>query len=394
MQQVAIAALLALAVMVRGRSFTNALHTRFKALDIPVEFLNEPLAYYKSASSADILHYSKEATSPGGLSTVTQDQLLTVGGAVALAQDDTITANQFIAAILRDDPTKDLPFVEAMPPNLVQRFYGARMEACEARLADLSENRRLTAAITSVAIGDLEDKSVIHTPANIDNLCRGLTYAIASDLSALGTTLRVVDRHRVAALRHELELTNDGAREARMRAGLLLGAESFICGSFMLRDSAHVQMDLRLMNTRTAENVWSRGSIASCTSSADVFDIEARLVRCVLASVQERLQHVAGGNRRIELDALEHAIQSRRDKFAGSPEYIDILANAGEALSAEDRGDYVAAIAAWSSVLRDDPGSLLARSRRAALRDYERHTVSVWLQIEVSAPSRVRRVWR
>ncbi|MFQ5751995.1 MAG: hypothetical protein ACE5HI_08360 [bacterium] len=111
--------------------------------------------------------------------------------------------------------------------------------------------------IQTIAIMDFENNS-IDDAEKYGNLGNALAKIIISDFAVL-SKLRVVERERIQFIIDELELTakkvggkNIMDPEYAPRVGKLLGAHSFVFGSFM-RIGKTFRMDVRLVKTETGE---------------------------------------------------------------------------------------------------------------------------------------------
>lgn len=111
--------------------------------------------------------------------------------------------------------------------------------------------------IKTIAIMDFENNS-IEEPEKYDNLGGALAKILISDLAVL-SDLKVVERERIQFLIEELELTDKKVGGKNIidpsmapRVGKLLGAHSFVFGSF-IRIGKKFRIDARLVKTETGE---------------------------------------------------------------------------------------------------------------------------------------------
>jgi hypothetical protein len=184
---------------------------------------------------------------------------------------------------------------------------------------------------------------------------------------------KIVDRQRLAALRQEIEMCrSDQVTDPRFGVplGRLSGAQSFLFGSLMQVEGNKVRLDIRWVDTSTSEILLSDGVEAKVSSSADLFKLERKLL---LETLAPRMQAWLTGKGQVE--AGSPAIQDRarpfldeRKKSSGSgTAYVDFLLRSGEAMLAEERGEYAAATAAWKAAAQLRPGDTLAIDRARAL---------------------------
>jgi TolB-like protein len=196
-----------------------------------------------------------------------------------------------------------------------------------------------------------------------------LTQVITTDLQAV-TPLKIVDRQRLAVLLKEIEMGQAGVigdPETRVRFGKLTGAQSFLFGSIMQTDKKHIRLDLRWVQTETGEVLLSKGIAMSVRSSDDLFKLESKVLLELL--VPEVETFLASGGKKQDLRGNVKSYLNEKKQQVKTV-YLDLLLKSGEAIEAEDRGDYAAAAAAWKEVRDLNPADSGAGNRTRALQAY------------------------
>jgi TolB-like protein len=155
--------------------------------------------------------------------------------------------------------------------------------------------------IPTIAVIDFSNNSVDEAE-KYDNLGGGLAKILIGDLSVIDD-LKVVERERIQYLLDELKLTNEtiGGRaivdpSSAPRLGRLLGAHSFVFGSF-IRLGKNFRIDVRLVKTETGE-IFKTASVEGKPDK--VFDLMKELTE----KITKDLEVVLGKDDRKRLDAI------------------------------------------------------------------------------------------
>jgi TolB-like protein len=169
-------------------------------------------------------------------------QCLELQASCRVAVGDVDGARPVIEEIVGLDPEYRMN-PDAVPPALLMTFY---------RVLDDQERLGYDGNLQTVAILDLKNHSITEHDA-MEALGGGLADAIITRLSG-ATSVRVVERERLNYIREEIGLnrTQEFDQGSAVRAGKLLGAQSFVMGGFTRLDDK-IRIDARLVRTETGE---------------------------------------------------------------------------------------------------------------------------------------------
>ena len=331
------------------------------------EFRRDPMSFFFDLRSVDAL-LCGQAVLQGATDFTPSEkkEAMTALAATYLAAGKEPQARAAVLQVLSADPKADLSKQESLPPPLVQLFYGLRDSLL------LASGQLGTPEILTLAVGDIENNSIVKGKYNMDNFARGLTHIIITDLKQ-AAPFKIVDRQRLAALRSEIEMSSNGqVTDPRygVPLGKLSGAQSFLFGSLMQVEGNKVRLDIRWVDTSTSEILLSEGMEAKVSSSADLFKLERKLLLETLAPhMQAWLSgkgQAQGPGQNIQ-DRARPVLEERKKSAGEGTAYLDFLLRSGEAMLAEEKGDYAAATDAWKQAAKLRPGDATAGDRARAL---------------------------
>ncbi len=331
------------------------------------EFRRDPMSFFFDLRSADAV-LCGQAVLQGAtdFTAAEKKEALTSLAATYLAAEKTPQARAAVMELLSADPRADLSRQETLPPPLVQLFYSIRDSLL------LVTGQAGAPHILTLAVGDIENNSIVKGKYDMDNFSRGLTHIITTDLKQ-ASPFKIVDRQRLAALRQEIEMSrSDQVTDPRFGVplGRLSGAQSFLFGSLMQVEGNKVRLDVRWVDTSTSEILLSEGVEAKVSSSADLFKLERKLL---LETLAPRMQAWLEGKGQVEAgspaiqERARPLLEERKKSTGGGTAYVDFLLRSGEAMLAEEKGDYAEATAAWKAAATLRPGDTLAIDRARAL---------------------------
>ena len=237
--------------------------------------------------------------------------------------------------------------------------------------ADFSMDR-LRPDIRTIAIGDIENNSMVQGSYNMDHFCKGLVQVLIGDLMG-ATKLTVVDRQRLAVLQQEIGLgQNPGQmdRNTRAKFGQLSGAQSFLFGQCMQTDRNHVRIDLRWVNTSTGEILLARSAEGSLSSADDLFRLERRVLVDLLAPQIQSM--IDGTQSPADLQQqLQKHLDKKKNSLPKTTSYPDAVTASGSAIAKEEAGNYAEAAAEWSKLSGMAPADDNAKTRAMTLAAYQ-----------------------
>lgn len=331
------------------------------------EFRHDPMSFFFDLRSADAL-LCGQAVLQGATDFTPSEkkEAMTALAATYLAAGREPQARAAVLQVLSADPQADLSKQETLPPPLVQLFYGLRDSLL------LASGRPGTPEILTLAVGDIENNSIVKGKYDMDNFSRGLTHIITTDLKQ-ASPFKIVDRQRLAALRQEIDMSrSDQVTDPRFGVplGRLSGAQSFLFGSLMQVEGNKVRLDIRWVDTSTSEILLSEGLEAKVSSSDDLFKLERKLLLETLAPhMQKWLSgkgQAQGPGQKIQ-DQARPMLDERKKSAGGGTAYLDFLLRSGEAMLAEEKGDYAAATIAWKQAAKLSPADTMPVDRARAL---------------------------
>lgn len=331
------------------------------------EFRRDPMSFFFDLRSSDALACGQavlEGTTD--FTPAETKEAVTALAATYLADGREPQARAAVMQVLTVDPQAELSKQETLPPPLVQLFYGLRDSML------LGSGQAGAPQILTLAVGDIENNSIVKGKYDMNNFARGLTHIITTDLKQ-ASPFKIVDRQRLAALRQEIEMSSS-AQVTDPRFGVplgrLSGAQSFLFGSLMQVEGNKVRLDIRWVDTSTSEILLSEGLEAKVSSSDDLFKLERKLL---LETLAPRMQEWLAGKgqaqepgQRIQ-DEARPMLDERKKSSGGGQVYLDFLLRSGEAMLAEEKGDFAAAAVAWKQAATLRPGDTVPAARARAL---------------------------
>jgi TolB-like protein len=332
--------------------------------EVMAQFVSDPISFFFDLRAPEAIQCGQAVLK--GQETLSNDQranVLTTLATIYVSTGKTAPARASFLQLLSENPGADLPRPELLPPPVVRLFYSLRDSVLSAT------GGAPPSSITTLAVGEIENNSIVRGAYDLDRFARGLTQVITTDLQAV-TPLKIVDRQRLAVLLKEIEMGQAGVigdPETRVRFGKLTGAQSFLFGSIMQTDKKHIRLDLRWVQTETGEVLLSKGIAMSVRSSDDLFKLESKVLLELL--VPEVETFLASGGKKQDLRGNVKSYLNEKKQQVKTV-YLDLLLKSGEAIEAEDRGDYAAAAAAWKEVRDLNPADSGAGNRTRALQAY------------------------
>lgn len=329
------------------------------------EFAADPLSFFFELRAPEAIACSQVLLTDTSLPEEERRGILTALGAIHFATGRERQAEAAFLTMLRDAPDAPPDQADLLPPPVLGLYYQLQ----DSLLLATDDPPRLD--IRTLAVGDIENNSIVEGAFDLDRFARGLTQIITTDLMET-TPLKIVDRARLAVIRKEIQLsTNDRIVDPRYRVpfGKLTGAQSFLFGSLIQAEKNRMRLDLRWVDTSTGEILLSEGVEAKVTSTKDLFKLERTVLIEKLMPQIERL--LEGGEGGADLErTMESTLKKRRRALPKDQSYVDLLLKTGEALLAEERGDLAAARDAWTAVDAIHPADAAAAHRARALTAY------------------------
>ncbi len=332
-------------------------------------FRQDPMSFFFQLRQTDAVACSQELLQSPDVPDREREQVLTALAAVHLASGRPDQARAAVMEMLTRNPTTELARPETLPPPLVTLFYGIRDSLLLA--TEPPPDQAPVLDVHTLAVGDIENNSLVAGKFNLDAFAKGLTQILITDLRE-ATPLKLVDRQRLNVLRDEIQMNqNSQITDPRYRVpmGRLTGAQSFLFGSLMQVDEKHVRLDLRWVDTATGQILLADGVEGKLGSSDDLFKLERAVL---LERLVPRLKTLLGDDPAAgELKkTMERRLNEKKKSLPGNSSYVQLLLETGNALLAEDRGDMAAAQQAWDAVARLDPADRTAEGRVTALNAY------------------------
>lgn len=258
-------------------------------------------------------------------------------------------AKEVFAGMLKKQPDYK-PSEFWWPHNhLMKVFYQTAKE-----MQGSLEVERPDPGIQTIAIMDFENNAIDDAEKYV-NLGNALSKILISDFAVL-SDLRVVERERIQFLIDELELTEKQVGGKNIvdlstapRLGKLLGAHSFVFGSFIkLGDT--FRMDVRLVKTETGE-IFKTASVEGKPDK--IFELAKKLTMKITEDLDVDIQKVE----REKLDEMG------RDTIP-----IEAVALFGDAMSKANEEDYQDAYVKLEEALALAPNFQKAQDMITAIR--------------------------
>ena len=157
--------------------------------------------------------------------------------------------------------------------------------ACAAPDKDLGSSPGLSISKPpkTLAILPFENNSVTE-PELYSPLSNGLSAMLITDLKQMGTSLKLIERNKIAAILKEIALGQSGIvdQSTAIQAGRILGAQGIAFGSFMVL-GRKVRIDARIIQVETSEVIMAE----SITGASDGFlELEKELAQKIATSLK------------------------------------------------------------------------------------------------------------
>jgi len=220
--------------------------------------------------------------------------------------------------------------------------------------------------VNTIAIGDFEDNSIYqgkYKDYDFSLFEKALVHTITADLGE-ATSLKLVDRQRVDKITREIELNQSGFAnpEQAVKAGELLGAQSFIFGQYMILSKDMVRIDARLVHTATGQIIMTKQVTGNFGGDPMKFlELEQELVTALAAGIDDVLElHDIRSN----LDSqVEEYFGVKRSSMKDRDGYVESQFLVAQAFDFEDAGNFKDARTTWEEVLEVDPPNDVAPIR-------------------------------
>jgi curli biogenesis system outer membrane secretion channel CsgG len=321
------------------------------------EWRRDPDAMFFDLRHRDILAVTQSVLESPAAGDVERARALRALGAIYAVRGAGSQARAAFAAYFAIRPGAELEPTAAWPPAVVRHFYAVRDSLGQAAPAPPS-------AVTTLAVGPMDNHSPKLPGASLDmdRFAAGMTAMIVSDLSG-ATALRLVDRQRLDVLRAEIDLSRSGFVDPAqaVRAGRLLGAQSYLFGGVTLLPPNRVRIDLRLVKTETSEILLAASRERTVEDGGDLLKLEREVVEA-LAKRLDVVAAEAGAPKESISKAARGALEARARNAA-----LELVEATGAALLAEDAGDLEGAARHWKAVLALDADNGLATTRLRAV---------------------------
>jgi TolB-like protein len=340
--------------------------------NVPESFRQDPLLYYFDVRFADALRYGETVLADASTPEQLRDRTLVTIATVRCAQRRNADARAAFLRMLESSPMKDLELPARLPPAVTTLFYQLRDSLCLAHYDELVAKNQLSSDIRTIAVGDIENNSIVRAKYDMDQFSRGLVHVLTSEL-ATASQLKIVDRQRLNVLLKELELSRDPSAmdpKNRVRLGKLTGAQSYLFGQVMQLEESRLRYDLRWVDTSTGEILLARAVEGSFASAADLLKLEHALLVETFAPAMEEILRARGEASNLRQE-LENSLRDR-GKRVRKDSYVRAIEERGRALQLESTGAYGAAAEAWDRIATLAPEEKDAAVRAKSLRAFGR----------------------
>lgn len=335
-------------------------------------FRSDPRAFFFEQRSAQAIACGQVVLQDPDYPPAARTEALATLGAIYVSTKRVPQARAAFFEILEEDPLAELSRPDELPPPVVRLFYGMR----DSLLLEAGGGRP---DIRTLAVGEIENNSIVQGKFDLDRFALGLQHVLVTDLKA-STPLRIVDRQRLGVLLEEIGMNqNDEVFNPRFSVpiGKLCGAQSYLFGSLFQVEDKKLRLDLKWVDTSTTEVLLSEGLEMKIGSGDDLLELERKVLLDLLLPKMHQLLVTAEGESAPDEEELEKRVKQYFDekkrakkRFAEDKSYVDLLLGTGEAILAEERGDLAEARLAWARVQEIDPLDPLAEDRTDALVAY------------------------
>jgi TolB-like protein len=338
--------------------------------DVPQAFRQDPLLYYFDVRFADALRYGETVLADASTPELLRDRTLVTIATVRCAQRRNADARAAFLRMLESSPMKDLELPARLPPAVTALFYQLRDSLCLAHFDELVEKKQLSSNIRTIAVGDIENNSIIRAKYDMDQFSRGLVHVLTSELAS-ASQLKIVDRQRLNVLLQELDLARDPSAmdpKNRVRLGKLTGAQSYLFGQVMQLEETRLRYDLRWVDTSTGEILLARSVEGSFASAADLLKLEHALLVDTFAPAMDQILRARGESSNLRQE-LEKSLRERGGKIQRNT-YVRAIEERGRALQLESTGAFGPAADVWDRIATLAPEEKDAAVRAKSLRAF------------------------
>lgn len=332
--------------------------------ELLVEFRKDPESFFFDLRHLEAIACANHVLADPDTEPDTRAEAFRVVGEVYAAMEAAEQAHAAFTELFSLKPFAELDPPAAYPPVVVRAFYSVRDELALEAAAPPAPAAK--ASIHTLAIGPVDNGSpaIPGGKFDLDRFAAGLTQIITSDLMP-ATSLKIVDRQRLDVLRSEIGISNSGFADPdqAVKAGRLLGAQSYLFGSLIMLPDGLVRIDLRLVETETGRVLLAESRERKVGNGADLLKLESELV-LLLAKKLDAVASAAGASGESVSKPAKEALDRRKKAKDTALAMVDLT---GAAILAEDAGRIDDALDHWSEVSRMDPANNLARTRITAL---------------------------
>jgi curli biogenesis system outer membrane secretion channel CsgG len=332
--------------------------------ELVLEFRKDPDAFFFDLRHIEAIAVARDILADPAVSQEDKAAAVRTLGQIYAVLEAPDQARAAFTRLFEIDPSAELEPAAAYPPAVVKLFYSVK----DARAAEGTPPSAPdpSAGIHTLAVGPMDNQSpsLPGGKFDLDRFAAGLTQMVTSDLMP-ATSLKVVDRQRLDVLRSEIQLSNSGFADPAqaVRAGRLLGAQSYLFGSLIMLPNGLVRIDLRLVETETGRVLLAESREKKIGDGADLLKLESDIV-LLLAKKLDQVTAAAGAAEGSVSKAARESLERRKKESDQALQLVDLT---GAAILAEDQGQLDKALDLWSQVSRLEPENSLAATRVRAL---------------------------
>jgi len=270
-----------------------------------------------------------------------------------------------VASMLQTDPTARFSPEYNYPPPVIALYNVVRDSVMTGGEGPMDAK--------TVAIGDFEDNSVYtgkFKNYDFSLFKNALVHTVTADL-AEATDLKIVDRQRTQKILDEIQLSQSSFADPQqaVKAGKLLGAQTFIFGQYMVLSAKKVRIDARVVRTATGEVLLTKEVTGEFSGDPEKFlDLERSLVEALATGIDQVLSQ--NGDTPDAEKGVAGRFASMQKTIEKREGYVEGKFLTAEALELEDQGKYSDAIKKWRQVKKVDPANDVAEARLNALTGY------------------------
>ena len=333
------------------------------------EFRKDPESFFFDLRHLEAIAVARHLTGEDGTSKEDRAMAFRTLGQVYAALDAPDQARAAFTQLFEIDPRAELEPPAAYPPPVVKLFYSVKDERASGASAPAPA---AVAGIHTLAIGPMDNQSP-NLPGgkfDLDRFAAGLTQMVTTDLMS-ATSLKVVDRQRLDVLRSEIQLSNSGFADPAqaVKAGRLLGAQSYLFGGLIMLPNGLVRIDLRLVETETGRILLAESREKKVGNGSDLLKLENEVVM-LLAKKLDEVTKAAGAPEASVSKAAKQALEVRKKE---ADEALRLVELTGAAILAEDAGQTAEALGYWKQVAEMEPSNGLADARVQALETGQKY---------------------